>query len=245
MGAHSLVPDAAHESAQLLLEARAPLRRRPIALAPLALEENIDQRPRSGEDPFHRFRALLADQVVGIEPIGKEGEHEAHPGLQDREHGVDGAKRGFVPGRIAVEAENGLGRHAPQELHLVRGQGCAEGSNRLGNAGLGEGDRVHVAFDHEDATPLVGGSASAMGIEQNVTLVKERCLRRVQVFGRLVGIERAAAEGDNATLHVGNREHYPVTEPVKRRPIIDRDKHARSDHVFVAKSFCAEVGSER
>ena len=74
--------------------------------------------------------------------------------------------------------------------------------------------------------------AGVGGVEQHVALVEERRLRRVQVFGGRIGIERAPAEGDHAALQVGDREHDAVAEAVVAdRDVVAGDQHAGDRHV--------------
>ena len=55
----------------------------------------------------HGGGALLADQIVGIEPVGQEGELHALAGLQVGQGGIDRAEGSLLARAVAVEAERG------------------------------------------------------------------------------------------------------------------------------------------
>ncbi len=81
------------------------------------------------------------------------------------------------------------------------------------NAVLGEGDHIHVAFNHQQLVQLPDG---LFGLEKPVNLaalVKHIRLRGVDVF-RLVVAQGAAAECHGSAPAIANREHHPVAEQV-------------------------------
>ena len=122
----------------------------------------------------------------------------------------------------------GSWRQAPEQLDLILGQGRAERRDGFAEARFGQRDDVHVAFDDDDAVLVVGGGAGAWALKSIAPFVKERRLRRVQVFGRRIGIERAAAEGDDAAFEVGIGKHDAVAEAVVGHgDIVAADQHAR------------------
>ena len=91
------------------------------------------------------------------------------------------------------------------------------------------------------------GRARVVRVEQDGALVEERRLGRVEVLGRRVGVERAAAEGDDAALEVGDREHDAVAEavvgdgdvvarrPACRRPTISARREAGLGEVLLER----------
>ena len=83
----------------------------------------------------------------------------------------------FLPGTVAVEAEDRRGIEPPQPLELAFGERGAVGRDHLGDAGAVEGDHVHIAFD--DDQPL-GGAArrpGAVEVVERAALVEEHGLR--------------------------------------------------------------------
>ena len=73
-------------------------------------------------------------------------------------------------------------------------------------------------------------------------LVKERRLGRVQVLGRLIGIERPPAERNDAAFQVRDGEHHTVAEPVVRhRNVFAGNQHARGHHLRYRETGLGEV----
>ena len=149
---------------------------------------------------LERRGAVLADQIVRVEAVRQEGELHAEAGLEVRQHGLDRAEGGPAPGRVAVEAEDRLGHHAPQQPHLILGQRRAEGCDGVREARLRQRDDVHVAFDDDHAALVVGRAAGAVGVVEDGALVEERRLRGVEVLGGGIRIQRPSAEGDDPSL---------------------------------------------
>ena len=141
---------------------------------------------------------------------------------QMRQHAVDGARGRRLAGLVAVEADDGLRRQLPQHLHLPLGEGGAERGHDILEARLMERDHVHIAFDHDQLALVEGGCAGAGEIEHHRAFVEEPRLRRVQIFGLGVGLERAGAEGDDARLGVENGNGQPVAEAVIGGPAVIR-----------------------
>ena len=76
--------------------------------------------------------------------------------------------------------------------------------------------------------------------------MKERRLRRVEIFRRRVGRQRAAAEGDDAAAEIGDRKHHAVAEAVVgHRDVVAGDQQAGLDHVLDADALPAEMLLQR
>ena len=76
--------------------------------------------------------------------------------------------------------------------------------------------------------------------------VKERRLRRIEIFRLRVLFERAAAEGDDAPAQIGDREHHAVAEAVERhRNVVAGNQQARLDHVLDRNAVRAEMLLQR
>ena len=77
------------------------------------------------------------------------------------------------------------------------------------------------------------GAAGAVRIEEDLPLVEERRVGRVQVLRRLVRIEGARAEGDGAAAQVADREGDAMAEAVVGDgDVVAADQHAGRDHLF-------------
>ena len=130
----------------------------------------------------------------GSWPSGKGREQQALARLDVGQREVDGAIGGAAAGRIAVEAQDRLVRHLPQQRELLPGQRGAERRDRRRIARSHHGDHVHIAFDRDHGRAAMGGLARRRAVVEHRALVEERRLRGVEVFGRRILVERAAAE---------------------------------------------------
>ena len=108
----------------------------------------------------------------------------------------------------------GLGREQPELVHLPLGEGGAEGGDHMAEARLMQRDHVHIALDHDQLGLVEGGVPGAGEVEDHRALVEQPGLRRVEIFRLRRGIERAGAEGDDATARIGDRDGEPVAKPV-------------------------------
>ncbi len=76
--------------------------------------------------------------------------------------------------------------------------------------------------------------------------MKERRLRRIEIFRRDLLLERAAAEGDDAPAPVGDRKHDAIAEAVVgHRDVFAGDDQAGLDHVLDRYFRGAEMLLER
>ena len=116
--------------------------------------QHVDQRLRRVEQPAERLRPFAADEIVGILPARQQREPEALPGLQIGKRHVDGAESRLQPGLVAVEAEDRLVRHLPEQAQLILRQRGAERRDRRLETGGDAGDHVDIALDGDDVPPL-------------------------------------------------------------------------------------------
>ena len=146
----------------------------------------------------------------------------AHRG---RAHGRLGA------GLVAVEAEHGLARHAPEQAGLLLGQGRAQSRHRLGEAGGVHGHDVDVSLHRDDAPALVCRLAGAMMVEEETAFVEERPSPASSGIWLARPLQRPAAEGDHAAGAVVDREHDAVPEAiVGDRHLVAVDQQAGLAH---------------
>ena len=127
-------------------------------------------------DLGHGLGSLGADEVVRIETFREECKVQAVASFEKRESCVDCAPRCTATGFVAVEAQCRLGTQAPQGGNLLGCKRGAEGGDGMCQTRLTERDHVHIAFNDEKLTGIVGCLAGAMRIEEQVTLMKDRCL---------------------------------------------------------------------
>ncbi len=101
--------------------------------------------------PRSRIAPLAAHQTVRVLAGRQPGEPQRAIGCQQRQRQFRSAGRGPAAGGIAVETQHRRRREPPQLLKLLLGQRRAEWRDGATDAGLREGDDVHVAFDHHQA----------------------------------------------------------------------------------------------
>ncbi len=90
------------------------------------------------------------------------------------------------------------------------------------------------------------GPRARCGVEEDLALVEERRVGRVEILRRRVGIERAPAEGDDAAAQVGDREGDAVAEAVVGDgDVVAADQHARRDHLLDLEPRACQVRAQR
>ena len=232
VAAHAFVADRAGDLAEPRLERGAALGRVEDAGLGLPRPDHLDQRPGLLEHGGHRLGAGRADEVVGVLPAGEKREAEALAGLDQRQSEVDGAVGGAQARAVAVEAEDRLVGHPPEDLELALGERGAERGDGVGEAGADHLDRVDIALDRDHRAGVVGGLPRLGAVIEERALVEELGLRRVEVFRRHVGGERAAAEADDAAAEIGDREDDAVAEAVEGdRHVVAGDEEPGLDHL--------------
>ena len=194
----------------------------------------------------HRRRPAQADEIVRILTLGQEREAQAFARADQRQRRLDGAERRPPAGAVAVEAQDRLARHRPQQRALVGGERGAERRDDVGEAGFAHRDRVDIALDDDDRAAVMRALAGAVMIEQQRAFVEERGLRRIEVFRLGARLHRPPAEGDDAAGAVVDRKHHPVAEPVVRnRDVFAVDEQAGFDHRLGADALGRERVAQR
>ena len=133
------------------------------------------------------------------------------------------ALRGTPAGRVAVKAEDDRIGEAEQLLHVVGGARRAQRGHCVREAGLGQRDHVHVAFDDEGVAALAQRSARFKQAVEFAALAEKGCFGRIEVFG-FTAVEHATAKADHIALHRADREHDPVPKAVVA---LDRGRRRR------------------
>ena len=210
-----------------------------LALLLLALDQHVE-RARSwlSRISWKAAAPCWRTRSSGSRPSGRKANCTLKPGFRCGSTVSTARKAARRPAAVAVEAQDRLGRHAPQQPDLVLGQRRAERRHGLREARLGQGDDVHVAFDDDRSGPCRAPRRGRRGRCKDAALMEERRLRRVQVFGGGIRIQRPPAEGDDAALEIADRKHDAMPEPVVGDgDVVARDQHARGHHVG-----CREAG---
>src|SRR4029077_441126 len=96
--------------------------------------------------------------------------------------------------------------------------------------------------DRDHLRTLVRGLARDLAVVERRALVEEWRLRRVEVFGRDILLQRAAAERDDAAGEIADRKDHAVAEAiVGQRNVVAGDQQAGLDHVLVRDAERAEM----
>ena len=180
---------------------------------PRALDQVVGLAARAAHGRRVGLDAALADEAVGVEAAveGDDLDGEALLGEQG-----DGLFRGIGAGGVGIEVDDDLRGVAPQNRHLLLGEGRSAGGDHVLNAAQKDRDAVHLALDQQGKLKLADGGARLVEIEEDLALGVERRLRRVDVLGAglFAGFERARGEGDHAAALVGDGKHDPLAEAV-------------------------------
>ena len=125
-------------------------------------------------------------------------------------------KRRILPGCIGVEAEIHALRQPGELTKMMLGQGRAHRRDDGLEPCLAQGDHVGVALDHDGAVLLRDRRPGEVEPVENVALLEQLALRRVDVLPlqRVVVVQLARLEADHPASGIGEREHQPRREVV-------------------------------
>jgi hypothetical protein len=166
-------------------------------------------------------------------------------GCQQRQGKIKRPISRLAPGLVAVEAQDRLRRQAPQQTELGFGHRGAQRGHRIGEAGPGKRDHVHVAFHRHNRALAVGGAARQIEIVQHVALAEEGGVGRIEVLGRRIGRHGAATEGDDAAAAITDGKHDAIAEPVEGdRDVVACHQQPRLDHAFGRNPGVGQVAFE-
>ena len=101
--------------------------------------------------------AAGAREIVGVLAFGQQREAKAFSGLELRQRQIGGAPRRLLAGLVAVETQDRLVRHLPQQRQLVFGQRGAERGDGGRKARADHGDDVDIAFHHHQRAAVMRG----------------------------------------------------------------------------------------
>ena len=198
--------------------------------------------------PGRRRGPPLATRVSGSSPPAMVASRRLRSGASSGSASSAERPGRLGTGRVAVEAEHRLGRDLPQRLQLLGRQRGAERRHRAGEAGLVQGDDIHVALDHHHRAAAEGPLPRQVEAVEAAALGEQLGLRAVDVF-RLAVAEDAAAEADGPAAPVADREDHPVEEHVDHaglRPVrVARLHQPGGDELLGRDPLALEVGGQR
>ena len=183
---------------------------------------------------------VLPDVQVGVLPRGERHDLHLEAVLQQD---LEAPPRRRPARRVGVEVHHHAVGVSLQEPYVARREAGAERPDRLLDAGLVEGDDVHVPF-HQDRVPFF---AHRLAGEQDpvevLALAERRRLRRVQVF-RLSLPDHPAAEPDGLGGQVQDREDHPLAEPIVRPARLFLLRQEAGQHRLVFRDALRQVPFE-
>ena len=149
-------------------------------------------------------------------PSGSSAKRSVLPGPMQGQREIDGAVGGAAAGLVAVEAQDRLVGHPPQQARAAPAVSAVpSGATALGKPADAHGDHVDIALDGDDRPPVMRGLAGVVVVVE----AARPCGRAASPgeFRYLAGdvlLQRPAAEGDDPAAHVADREHHAVAEAV-------------------------------
>ena len=155
--------------------------------------------------------ALLADEFVGV---GFSGECENANFIILFKKERNAAFGGGLASGVGVVVDDDAMREAREEFYLWLGESGAATGDDVADAGAGDGDGVHVAFDKDGEIGAAEGVFCAIEVIKHVALGIDRSFRGVEIFG-LVVAESTATEGDDFSGFVGDRKSDAAAETVE------------------------------
>ncbi len=165
-----------------LMRASSAARRSGVAKLPpssLARPDHVGERTGSSNHLLDRAAPAGPREIVGVLPLRQQRETKTLAGCEERQGKIGCAIRRLLAGTVAVEAEDRLVRHLPEQRELALGERGAERRDAACKARGDHGDDVDIAFDHDQRAAVMGGLAGSLVVVEVVALVEERRLRRV------------------------------------------------------------------
>ena len=139
----------------------------------------VDERRGVLEDRFDRRGAVLADERIGVVPLGEKRGFGEDADLGEHREGA--CRRGDA-GTVAVEEHEELVGEALEQADLIAGERRAERCDDVANLRLGEGDHVDVALDEHNPPPFVDRVPGRSQAEHRAPLLEERRLRGIEIL---------------------------------------------------------------
>ena len=177
------------------------------------LHQKTAQRHGVGHEAGEIVLAIGADEAVRVVLGGQEQELEAARVAGQGQGSVQRLAGGAPAGGVAVEAEHHVVGETHQFLHMVLGAGGAQRGHGVGQAVLGQGHHVHVAFGDQCVADVAQRATRLVQTIQFTALVEDRGFGRVEVLGLFVS-QHPAAKTDAFPLHIADGEHDAVAEAV-------------------------------
>ena len=157
---------------------------------------------------------------VGVRVVTVGQKHHLHGHALGEEH-VDAPQRSTNACRVPVENDRDVLGEAADKVDLACGERRAAGRDHVGHPRLVHRHHVGVALHQEAPLLLDDGGLGEVHAVQDLALVVEGALGRVEVLGDfLVCGQGTAPKPNDAACHIPNREHDPALEEVPQRSVL-------------------------
>ena len=169
------------------------------------------------DECLNLFQRMLAGEGVRIVTVRKEHHARIHAFPEDEADGADG---GMQAGFIAIVHDGDILGELADEPDLLLRERRSAGGYHVGDAHLVHHHHVHVAL-YQDASVRLGDLAlGEVDAQQVAALDVDFRFRRVDVLGRVVRFERAAAIGDDTSAHGMDGKHHALAEFIDQLAIV-------------------------
>ena len=167
--------------------------------------------------------------------------HECHTQLQSHSTSdLQCPPRRILTGSIHIIRENDLVGIFFEKPCLLYSEGSPEGSYYIRDTMGMQGNRIHVALDH-DRLPLFADLRQCLiDSKKETTLIENGAFRRIQIL-RLTVIHDTTAECHHAPLQIQNGKHAAIAEHIKIVSILVPAKPAGCEYLRIYLLFRREV----
>ena len=195
---------------------RPPLRRIERPGLDLARPEQVDERQRGRRAPRRSPpRPPERSRSSGSCPSGSSGEAQRLARLDQRQGDVERAEGRALPGLVAVEAQDRLVGHAPEQAELVLASARCRAARPSREAGQRHGDDVDIALDRDDRAALVRRPCGRRGGCRGRGPCGRAASRASSGIWPRTSLSSARPpKAIDAAARVGDREHHAVAETV-------------------------------
>ena len=162
------------------------------------------------DEGAERIRAVRAHVLIGILAVGQEEDAQLRRAPMYRRERAQGR---LLSRAVAVVAEDDARRAAQEQCGVVARKRRAERRDDVVNARLPRGNRVHIALDDNGIARAGDRAVGTIHAEEELSLVKDRRLRRVEVL-RLGIAERTSAKADDAPALIRDGDDDAPTKAV-------------------------------
>ncbi|OPZ78010.1 MAG: hypothetical protein BWY77_01588 [bacterium ADurb.Bin431] len=185
-----------------------------------------------------RIGPALAHEFIGVLTARQHGDADVKAvGKKD----LRATQRSRCTGRIPVIQDGGVGGVAPQQAGMLFGHGRARGGHHLLDAGHMQADQISVALDNHDTVGLAYRLAGEVEAIEDVALLIDPGLGRVDVLGRVVLNDPARSEGDHLLAQGVDGESDAPAETVVDLAILFPDRQSGLDQQIGIERFGAGV----